>query len=182
MNPTDIPAYMSHVGAAARAAAGTLAAAPTAAKDEALRALARRLRLQAPALLEANGRDLGAARSAGLAAPLLDRLAITTKIIETVAEGCDINRRHSEGDQGGERGDARDGGCDQPCGAAGETNGPRQSQIGAERCRNTLATFEFQPDRKIVTKHCAKRGPKHRVLIKKIGGQQNGNRAFTAVE
>ena len=39
MNPNDLPAYMAHVGAAARAAAGAMAAASTAAKDQALRAL-----------------------------------------------------------------------------------------------------------------------------------------------
>ena len=33
MNPTDIPAYMAHVGVAARAAATAMAAASTAAKE-----------------------------------------------------------------------------------------------------------------------------------------------------
>jgi glutamate-5-semialdehyde dehydrogenase len=89
MNPTDLPAYMAHVGAAARAAATRLAAAPTAAKDAALRALAARLRREAPALLAANARDVEAALAAGLAAPLVDRLKLTPKTIETVAEGCE---------------------------------------------------------------------------------------------
>ena len=44
MQIDDIAAYMAHLGAAARAAATTMAAASTAAKDNALRALARRLR------------------------------------------------------------------------------------------------------------------------------------------
>jgi glutamate-5-semialdehyde dehydrogenase len=89
MNPTDIPAYMAHVGAAARAASTVMAAAPTAAKDRALLALARRLREAGAPLAQANARDLQAARAAGLAAPLVDRLELTTKIIETVAEGCE---------------------------------------------------------------------------------------------
>ncbi len=89
MNPIDIPAYMAHLGAAARAAAAAMAAASTAAKDAALRALAARLREHGPELLAANARDLDAARAAGLAAPLLDRLALTPKIIDTVAEGCE---------------------------------------------------------------------------------------------
>ena len=40
MTPNDIPAYMARMGVAARAAATAMAAAPTAAKDLALRALA----------------------------------------------------------------------------------------------------------------------------------------------
>ncbi|HOM12393.1 MAG TPA: glutamate-5-semialdehyde dehydrogenase [Rubrivivax sp.] len=89
MNPTDIPAYMAHVGTAARAAASTMAAAPTAAKNDALRGLAARLRANADALQRANALDLHAARAAGLAAPLLDRLQLTPPIIETVAQGCE---------------------------------------------------------------------------------------------
>ena len=89
MTPTDIPAYMAHVGSAARAAAGTLAAASTAAKNLALRALARRLREGAPALAEANAVDLAAGRDAGLAGPLLDRLKLSPAALETVAEGCE---------------------------------------------------------------------------------------------
>ena len=89
MNPTDIPAYMAHVGVAARAAASAMAAASTAAKDNALRALARRLREQAAALAEANAIDITAAQAAGLAAPLVDRLKLTAAVIATVAEGCE---------------------------------------------------------------------------------------------
>jgi glutamate-5-semialdehyde dehydrogenase len=89
MSPTDIPAYMAHVGVAARAAAVAMAAARSAAKNDALRALAGRLRRQAAALQQANALDLEAARAAGLAAPLLDRLKLTPQIIETVAEGCE---------------------------------------------------------------------------------------------
>jgi glutamate-5-semialdehyde dehydrogenase len=89
MNPTDIAAYMAHMGVAARAAARAMAAAPTAAKDVALIALARRLRARAGALQAANGQDLAAAQAAGLAAPLLDRLKLTAQAIETVAQGCE---------------------------------------------------------------------------------------------
>jgi glutamate-5-semialdehyde dehydrogenase len=88
MNPNDIPAYMAHLGVAARAAATAMAAASTAAKNDALRGLALRLRANAAVLQAANAKDLEAARSAGLAAPLLDRLKLTPQIIDTVAEGC----------------------------------------------------------------------------------------------
>ncbi len=89
MQIADLAAYMAHVGAAARAASARLAAAPTAAKDAALRALARRLREQAGALQQANEQDLAAARAAGLAEPLVDRLKLTPAVIETVAQGCE---------------------------------------------------------------------------------------------
>ncbi|HWH75155.1 MAG TPA: glutamate-5-semialdehyde dehydrogenase [Methylibium sp.] len=89
MNPNDLPAYMAHVGTLARAAASVLAAAPSAAKDAALRALARRLREGRDALQAANERDLAAARAAGLSGPMLDRLKLTPQVIETVAEGCE---------------------------------------------------------------------------------------------
>jgi glutamate-5-semialdehyde dehydrogenase len=89
MSPNDIPAYMAHVGVAARAAATLMAAASTAAKNQALRRLAERLREQLGVLQAANALDLEAARAAGLAAPLLDRLKLTPQIIDTVAEGCE---------------------------------------------------------------------------------------------
>jgi glutamate-5-semialdehyde dehydrogenase len=85
----DIPTLMAGLGAAARAAATTMAAAPSAAKDQALRALARRLREAGPALQAANTRDLEAARAAGLTEPMVDRLKLTPAVIATVAEGCE---------------------------------------------------------------------------------------------
>ncbi len=89
MQASDLPAYMAHLGAAARTAATAMAAAPTSAKDSTLLALARRLRDAGAPLTEANERDLAAARAAGLAAPLIDRLRLTPKVIETVACGCE---------------------------------------------------------------------------------------------
>ena len=89
MSTLDIPAYMDHVGVAARAAATAMAAASTAAKDAALRALAARLRSAGGELQAANEQDLAAARTSGLAEPLVDRLKLTPKVVETVAEGCE---------------------------------------------------------------------------------------------
>ena len=89
MTPTDIPVYMASLGLAARSAASQMAAAPTAAKNDALRALARLLRQGTAALAQANTLDLAAARNAGLAAPLVDRLKLTPATINTVAEGCE---------------------------------------------------------------------------------------------
>ncbi len=89
MNTLDIPAYMAQVGAAARAASTHMAAASTAAKNNALQALARRLREAGPALDAANAQDLAAAAAAGLDGPMLDRLQLGAKVIATVAEGCE---------------------------------------------------------------------------------------------
>ncbi|WP_082579809.1 glutamate-5-semialdehyde dehydrogenase [Pelomonas sp. Root1444] len=83
----SLTAYMDDLGRAARAAATLMAAAPTAAKNNALLALARRLREAGPALAEANARDLG--RAAELSGPLRDRLKLDAKTLATVAEGCE---------------------------------------------------------------------------------------------
>lgn len=86
---SDLDAYMKGVGQAARSASTRMAAAPTLAKNNALLALARRLREAGPGLAAANARDLDAAVAAGLAAPMVDRLRLTDKVIATVAEGCE---------------------------------------------------------------------------------------------
>ena len=89
MTPTDIPVYMAHLGWSARAASQVMAAASTAAKNQALRSLARWLRESGATLAAANAQDLGAARAAGLAAPLVDRLKLGPAAINTVADGCE---------------------------------------------------------------------------------------------
>ncbi|MBK1612814.1 glutamate-5-semialdehyde dehydrogenase [Rubrivivax gelatinosus] len=90
MNPTDdIAAYMDRVGAAARVASTAMARASTAAKNDALRRLAAELRASPLPLQQANELDLAAARAAGLAEPMVDRLKLTPQVIATVAEGCE---------------------------------------------------------------------------------------------
>ena len=89
MTSTDLQATIAHMGAAARAASALMASAPTAAKNTALHALARRLRAPPAALQAANAHDIAAATAAGLAAPLIDRLRLDAEAIETVAEGCE---------------------------------------------------------------------------------------------
>ena len=83
----SLAAYMDDLGRAARAAATQMAAAPTAARNTALLALARRLREAGPALADANARDLG--RASELSGPLRDRLKLDAKTLATVAEGCE---------------------------------------------------------------------------------------------
>lgn len=89
MSTHDIPAYMAQLGQAARAAATAMARAGTRAKNDTLLALARLLREQTPALQADNARDIAAAEAAGLAAPMVDRLRLTPKVLATVAEGCE---------------------------------------------------------------------------------------------
>ena len=89
MTSADLQAAIAHMGAAARAASAGLAASPVAARNAALRALARRLRDGAATLATANRRDINAATAAGLDAPLVDRLKLDAKAIETVALGCE---------------------------------------------------------------------------------------------
>ncbi|MEO7152932.1 MAG: glutamate-5-semialdehyde dehydrogenase [Burkholderiaceae bacterium] len=89
MDAVDLPAYIAHLGVAARAAGRVMAAAPSAAKDAALRALARRLRAAPDALAQANTLDIESAQRAGLAATMVDRLRLSPEVIETVAQGCE---------------------------------------------------------------------------------------------
>ena len=89
MTSADLQATVAHMGMLARAASRVLAASPVAARNAALRALARRLRESEAALHEANAGDLAAARDAGLAAPLVDRLKLDAAALETVAVGCE---------------------------------------------------------------------------------------------
>jgi glutamate-5-semialdehyde dehydrogenase len=89
MDIPDLAAYMSHVGAAARAASRPLAASSTARRDAALRALAQRLRTGGDALQAANAQDLEAARGRGLAPAMVDRLRLGAAVLDTLAEGCE---------------------------------------------------------------------------------------------
>ena len=89
MSSHDISAYMSGLGAQARAAATDMARAGTRAKNTTLTTLAALLRANVDSLGQANARDIAAAEAAGLAAPMVDRLRLTPKVIATVAEGCE---------------------------------------------------------------------------------------------
>lgn len=81
--------YMDAVGRAARTAATAMAAASTAARNNALLALARQIRVHAGELKARNTSDIAAAEANGLAAPMVDRLRLTDKVIETMAESCE---------------------------------------------------------------------------------------------
>ncbi len=85
----DIKTYMDTLGRQARAASRAMAAAETRAKNSALSELARLLKTAGAPLQQANAPDIAAAEAAGLAAPMVDRLRLTDKVIATMAEGCE---------------------------------------------------------------------------------------------
>jgi glutamate-5-semialdehyde dehydrogenase len=87
--PQDIPALMTAIGRAARAARPALAAADTARKNAALLAASHALRDGAATILAANGEDMARARARGLGAALLDRLRLDGARVEAIARGLD---------------------------------------------------------------------------------------------
>ncbi len=89
MNTIDTAVYMADLGVRARAASRDTARAGTAAKDQALRGIARRLREQAERLVEANRLDLETARGAGHDPAFVDRLAVKPATVAQMAEGLE---------------------------------------------------------------------------------------------
>jgi glutamate-5-semialdehyde dehydrogenase len=85
----SVTELMQTLGVQAKAASAQMAKASTADKNAALKALAALLRANVAPLQQANAQDLARAEAAGLDAPLVDRLKLTPKIIETCAEGCE---------------------------------------------------------------------------------------------
>jgi len=73
------------VGAAARAAARTLALAPAAQRTQALHALAAALRTQQQPVLAANAADQAAARTANISEPLAERLLLNEQRLAAMA-------------------------------------------------------------------------------------------------
>jgi glutamate-5-semialdehyde dehydrogenase len=80
---------MTEMGRAARIASAHMAKASAAKKNKALKVLAALLRSHVDALKPANELDLARARHAGMAAPLVDRLRLDQKTLETCAQGCE---------------------------------------------------------------------------------------------
>ena len=81
--------YSQTLGRRAKTAAAEMAKACTASKNMALHKLAALLRGNVQALQLDNAKDLERARLAGLAEPMLDRLKLTPKVIETCALGLE---------------------------------------------------------------------------------------------
>ncbi|MCA3554748.1 MAG: glutamate-5-semialdehyde dehydrogenase [Aestuariivirga sp.] len=80
---------MLTLGAAAREAARALALAPAQQKNDALMAMAAKIRRSAAAILSENARDLGNARAKQLKGSFVDRLTLNGARIEAMAKGLE---------------------------------------------------------------------------------------------
>jgi glutamate-5-semialdehyde dehydrogenase len=83
----EIDEYMNGIGRRARQASRAMARASSAAKNDALEAIARAIEREAAALKEANARDVEKAREKGLDAAFVDRLTLSDKALSTMVEG-----------------------------------------------------------------------------------------------
>ena len=89
MNALNITDYTHTLGLQAKQASALMAKASTAIKNASLKKLAALLRANVDALQIDNAKDIERAVAAGLAAPMVDRLKLTPKVIETCAQGCE---------------------------------------------------------------------------------------------
>ena len=89
MNALNIAEYTQTLGLQAKQASALMARADAATKNKALKALARLLRDNTAALQVDNTRDIERATAAGLEAPMVDRLKLSPKVLETCAQGCE---------------------------------------------------------------------------------------------
>ncbi|MCA3159056.1 MAG: glutamate-5-semialdehyde dehydrogenase [Burkholderiales bacterium] len=80
---------MQSLGQSARAASRAMARASTAQKNAALLHIAEAIRAQRHLLKQANAEDLATAQAAGLPEALVERLALSDKAIDTMAEGLE---------------------------------------------------------------------------------------------
>ncbi|MBI5923496.1 MAG: glutamate-5-semialdehyde dehydrogenase [Betaproteobacteria bacterium] len=80
---------MEQLGRAARQASREMAAASTAAKNNALLAIARLIRARTAELLAANAADVEEAQASGLDVAMIDRLTLTVKGVEAMALGLE---------------------------------------------------------------------------------------------
>jgi glutamate-5-semialdehyde dehydrogenase len=85
----SIEEQMREIGRQARAAARALANTDTDSKNRALLAAAAAIRATAPAILEANARDMAAARERDLGPAMLDRLLLNDERVEGMAQGIE---------------------------------------------------------------------------------------------
>jgi len=85
----DVKYYMRRLGREARAAARALARADAATKNKALAAMAAAIRRDAAKLIAANGEDVKTARAGGKDDAFVDRLTLTAKSVESMAQGLE---------------------------------------------------------------------------------------------
>jgi glutamate-5-semialdehyde dehydrogenase len=80
---------MLAMGSAAREASAKVAKAAAEKRTAALKAMARRIREAAPAILAANAKDMAGGKAKGLTGALLDRLELSPERIEAMAKGVE---------------------------------------------------------------------------------------------
>ncbi len=89
MNAINIAEYTQALGSQAKAASVLMARASAATKNVALRTLAELIRANVAALQVDNAKDIERAVANGLSAPMVDRLKLTPKVLETCALGLE---------------------------------------------------------------------------------------------
>ncbi|MFO8028051.1 MAG: glutamate-5-semialdehyde dehydrogenase, partial [Opitutales bacterium] len=87
MDKDQITELVEDIATRARKASLELATLPTETKNDFLRKLADRLVAESGAIIEANTRDLEAAKALDLSGPMTERLTFTPERIEAMAEG-----------------------------------------------------------------------------------------------
>jgi glutamate-5-semialdehyde dehydrogenase len=86
---SDLLQRVTEIARTAKKASRALALAPTAVRDAALRAAAQALRADEAAILEANAKDLAAAKAKGLTDAMTDRLRLDHARLEDIAIACE---------------------------------------------------------------------------------------------
>ena len=85
----DIPSYMNTLGQQARLAARGMAIASTEQKNKTLLCIAEMIQAQYKLLKRANAHDVDQARQQGQSEALLDRLTLSDKALDTMAQGLE---------------------------------------------------------------------------------------------
>ena len=88
-NSDNVIDMLKTLGKQAKSAAAVVSVASAATKNRALLRLAELMRANVAALQADNAKDIARAVKAGLSEPMVDRLKLTPKVIETCAQGCE---------------------------------------------------------------------------------------------
>ena len=88
-NNGNVVDLLNTLGKQAKTAAAGVSIASSAIKNITLLRLAALLRANVLALLADNAKDIERAAKAGLSEPMVDRLKLTSKVLETCAQGCE---------------------------------------------------------------------------------------------
>jgi len=93
---SEAAAYVEKLGKQARAASADLAATTGAQRNAALLSMGKAIRAAGAELIAANARDIAAAEVAGLATPVIERLRLNEKRVESMAAGVESIARQTD--------------------------------------------------------------------------------------